>query len=128
MEYAPAELLIRDWLNTRFAPARVVTETPADLASVLPCIQVSVFGGGDDVAGIDDTNFDIDYFAADRTTARAGAESVRGALRFELPGQQLDTAFVLELLTISKPSYVPYDNPNLRRFVASYRIRLHHTL
>lgn len=127
MQYTPAESVIRNWLDARFPAARVVTETPDNLADVLPCIVVGGFGGGDDVITIDETNIDIQYFAATRTLARDGAEEVRGAMRFELPGQSTDGVFVLAVDTMSKPSWAPYDNTNVRRFIATYHVTIHDT-
>ena len=122
---ASAESLVRDWLATQFNPTRVVTELPANLGDALPLIQVTRFGGSDDVLTLDAANIDVDTFGATRDAARSLGEQVRSALRLHLPGYSTGTAGVQSVTTISAPRWVPYDNTNLRRFVASYRITIH---
>jgi hypothetical protein len=117
--------LVRGWLATQFpSPIRVVTELPADLAAT-QVIQVTRFGGSDDFITLDAANVDIDVFAATRDASRTLAEQVRTAVRLHLPGYATGGAAVQSVTTISAPRWVPYDNTNLRRFVASYRITIH---
>lgn len=120
-----AETFVRTWLAAQFpAPIRVVTELPADLGAV-QTIQVTRFGGSDDFLTLDAANIDVDTFAATRDASRTLAEQVRTALRLHLPGYATGGAGVQSVSTISAPRSVPYDNTNLRRFVASYRITIH---
>lgn len=123
--YAIAETVLTTWLKAAFPLARVVTELPANLATVVPCIQVTRFGGGDDVITLDAAHIDIDCYAVDRTTARDLAEQIRTSLRFQLPGQIVAGGTVAQVSTIAAPSWTPYDNTALRRFVASYRVVIH---
>lgn len=128
-----AESLVRGWLATQFpSPIRVVTELPADLAAS-QVIQVTRFGGSDDLLVLDTANIDIDVYAAatntvggasSRSAAETLAEQVRTALRLHLPGVSTGGGFVASVTTISAPRWVPYDNTALRRFVASYRITI----
>lgn len=122
-----AESFVRDWLATQFpAPTyRVVTELPANLADVVPLIQVVRFGGSDDIWTVDSANVDVDTFAASRDGARSLAEQVRTALRLHLPGYASAGAACQSVTTISAPRWVPYDNTSLRRFNAAYRITIH---
>jgi hypothetical protein len=120
-----AEPLVRGWLDAQFPTARVVTELPANLADVVPAIQVTRFGGSDDFITLDAANIDIDTFAATRDASRSLSEQVRAALRLHLPGYAANGAAVQSVTTISAPRWVPYDNTSLRRFVASYRITIH---
>lgn len=124
---ASAESLVRDWLATQFTDCRVVTELPANLASVVPLIQVVRFGGADEFITIDTANIDIDVFASSRTEARLISEEVRTAVRLYLPGYIGYGAggAVQSVTTISAPRWVPYDNTSLRRFTAAYRITIH---
>jgi hypothetical protein len=121
-----AESVVRNWLAGHFgAGYRVVTELPAGLGAVVavtPVIQVTRFGGSDDLLVLDDANIDVDTFDVGRDKARALGELVRSALRFDLPGVSQDGGFVAAVSTINAPRWVPYDNTDLRRFVASYRI------
>lgn len=123
--YASAESVVRGWLATQFSPTRVVTELPADLAAVVPVIQVTRFGGSDGTLTLDAANIDVDTFATTRDASRSLAEQVRAALRLHLPGYAASGAAVQSVTTISAPRWVPYDNTALRRFVASYRITIH---
>jgi len=119
-----AESVIHAWLAQEFAPTRVSTETPANLADVLPYIKVERFGGSDALLVLDAANIDVEVFAADRTAARSLAEEVRTSLRSNLPGQSVAGGFVADVATISAPTRAPYDNTAMRRFVASYRITI----
>jgi len=121
---AAAESVIRAWLAQQFPNARVVTETPADLVDVLPCIRVERFGGSDDVYTLDVANIDVDCYDATREAARSLAEDVRTALRLSAEGQSVNGALIAQVTTISAPTWTPYDNTNLRRFTASYRIAI----
>lgn len=123
--YAEAESVVRSALASAFADVRVVTELPANLGDVLPVVEVSRFGGSDDVLSFDNANVDVDVYAASRGAARTLAEQVRAYMRGQLPGQTFAGAFVLSVSTISAPMWTPYDNTALRRFNSSYRIRLH---
>ena len=120
-----AENLIRDWLAAVFPAARVVTELPANLADVLPVIQVARFGGSDDFLTLDSANVDIDTFGVSRDAARSLSEQVRSAVRLHLPGYSANGGAVQSVTTISAPRWVPYDNTSLRRFTAAYRITIH---
>lgn len=123
--YAAAETVLVTALAAQFPAARVLTETPANLVEVLPCIQVTRFGGVDDVLSFDEATLDVDVYAATRDDARSLGEQVRGYLRGELPGQTVAGAFVLRVRTLSAPSWTPHTNTGLRRFTSSYQIRLH---
>lgn len=124
MALADAELVIRTALDAEFTSARVVTETPSNLGDVLPCIQVTRFGGADDVLVLDAAHIDIDTYAATRQAAADLAEQVRTYLRLTLPGTSHGGGFVADVTTISAPTWTPYDNTTLRRFTASYRIAI----
>jgi hypothetical protein len=128
MPFAPAESVIRNWLAGYLgAGFRVVTELPADLATVVastPVAQVTRFGGSDSLPVLDAANVDVDTFGLSRAAARDFGEQVRGGLLFEMPGSVQDGAFIAAVSTINAPRWVPYDNTNLRRFVASYRITI----
>lgn len=125
-EYAEAEALLVAWLDTEFGSARVATETPSNLADVLPCIVVSRFGGlEDEVYTFDNASLDFDCYAATRAAARTLAHQVRTALRRDLPGETLGPAFVHRVQTIAPPIWTPYDNTAVRRFTYSAQIRLH---
>lgn len=124
--YVEAEQAVAAWLRTQFAGTRVVTETPADLASVLPCIVVTRFGGLEDaVYTFDNASLDFDCYAATRQAARTLAHQVRTAIRKTLPGQSIAGGFVHRTQTITPPIWTPYENTALRRFTYAAQIRIH---
>jgi hypothetical protein len=112
------------WLKSVFTAARVCTETPSNLADVLPCIQVSMFTGSADLYQFDTTSLDIDVYHATRTQARTLAYAVRTSVLHDLPGQYLLGAFVLSS-SANGPIATPYVNTNLRRFTVPVTLRLH---
>lgn len=128
---ADAETLVRGWLATQFpSPAyRVVTESPADLGAV-PTIVVGRIGGSSPVVTIDAARIDITCFdaidgTAPRQKARSLAAQVRTALMYHLPGQVTGGGAVQSVAEESAYHFVPYDNTNVRRFEATYRITIH---
>lgn len=125
MPYAEAEVVLRDWLDTAFTSARVVTETPADMTANLPVIRVQAFGGTGDAYQFDTARLDVDVFHSTRAAARTLAYQVRASLLQNLPGQYLHGAMVLSVAEFLAPIWTPYDNTNLRRFTLSVSVRLH---
>jgi hypothetical protein len=127
--YADAELLLVGWLGPTLAPSyptiRCVTDVPANLADVLPLVQVTRFGGSDDVPTLDRAHVDVDCFAATRQGAHDLAEAVRALLRFYLPGRVLSGAVIAKVITISGPAWRPWDNTDLARFGAAYALTIH---
>ena len=124
MPYPDVELMLSAWLKT-YLGVRVVTDTPSNLALVLPVVQITRYGGTDTVPGLDRATVDVDAYAANRTAAAMLAERVRYGLRFVLQGQQVGDITVSRVETIVGPSWRPYDNTALRRFGASYSLTLH---
>lgn len=125
MSVVSAEPVLVAWLTGAFPDARVVTETPADLAANVPCIRVRRIGGADEaVWTFDNPTMDFDCYAVGRAAARDLAYAVRASLRRDLPGQIVAGAFVLSCRTFSGPVWTPYDNTDLRRFTYSAEFRL----
>jgi hypothetical protein len=118
------ELWVRGLLSDAFAGvARVATETPANLADVLPVITVLRIGGRDDGVVVDSPVFDIQCFAATRAAAYQYGYQVGAVLRGARGTIRGDVTLV-DVETVSGPSSVPYDNPNVRRVVATYQLRI----
>lgn len=125
MSTVPAETVLIAWLKTAFPAARVVTETPANLADVVPCIRVTRFGGSDEyLSAFDNPTMDFDCYDVGREAARTLAYAVRASLRDDLPGQVVAGTSVVRVRTISGPAWTPYDNTNLRRFTYSAQLRI----
>jgi hypothetical protein len=129
MPYASVEKLLVAWLETHLtAEARVVTELPADLASKLPVVRVTKFGGADDVLTIDRPTVDVDCYAVSRGAAEDLAEQVRDLLRFTLRGQTVGGVTVSRTRTMVGPHWLPYDDTALRRSGASYELTIRRPL
>lgn len=93
------------------------TVTPADLQQQLPFIRVRRFGGSDDRL-TDQARVDVDYFAATRAAAWAGAEAVRQRL-ISRP-LRVGAVVIDQVTTTSGPIQVPWDDPNVRRVTGAY--------
>jgi len=122
--YADIEELIGGWLS-QACGCRVLTDLPADLQQQVPLLQINRYGGADVAPGLDVALLDVDAFGPDRSTAVTYAERARRALRFDLPNTQIGYSVFTQVLTIEAPSYRPYDNTDLRRIGATYRLTIH---
>lgn len=127
MTQVAAETVLVEWLRTAFPSVRVVTETPANLADVLPVIQVTRFGGADEyIPAFDNPSMDFDVYAATRDAARGLAHDVRDSLRGDLPGATVLGVSVVRVRSISGPAWTFYNNTSMRRFTYSANLRLHY--
>lgn len=124
VRYIDVERVLVAWLTDRLS-VRVVTDLPADLERQVPILQLARFGGDDFYPGLDAAEVDVDAYGPDRATATQLAEDARSALRFELPGTQIENAVFARVNTLQAPVFKPYDNSALRRFGASYQIYIH---
>jgi hypothetical protein len=124
MAYPDVERMLAGWLSAHLS-VRTLTDTPTNLAQILPVIQITRFGGADRYPGIDTAQVDIDAYASTRTAAAQLAEDVRYAVRFVLAGQRVGDLTVADVETINGPAWRPYDNSSLRRFGATYQFTLH---
>ena len=95
------------------------TATPPTLSASLPFIRVNRIGGPDS-RFIDTARVDVDCFAADRPTSYALAESVRQRL-LNIP-HVVAAGRIDSVVTNSGPREIPWGDPALRRFTASYSI------
>lgn len=136
---ADVEKLLTDWLPGQITGGgvRVVTELPDDLETPgnLPIVQVEEAGGtGEIVPTLDVCDVDIDVYAGPsggepaRKVARDLAEQIRAAV-VSLPRQgpiaDDNLTSVSKVVTLRKPTRMPYDDSEIRRFGASYRLILH---
>lgn len=125
--YADAEQFLLGFLEDQRPDVRGCTELPATLTAALPLWQVDRIGGSDVEPGIDQATLDLEAFAASRPAAKILAEDARELIRFKLPGYSNQFGTALRVETISGPSWRPYDNTNVRRVGATYRITIHAT-
>ncbi|GAA0423857.1 hypothetical protein [Streptomyces luteireticuli] len=124
MNWPDAEAVLVAWLASALG-VRVCTDTPADLAEVLPLLRVRRIGGTDDGFRIDHALVDVDAFGPSRVDASALAARTRAALLDLLPGSTAAGAVVTAAGTVSAPARRPWENPNVHRFGATYTLHLH---
>ncbi|WP_443705804.1 phage tail termination protein [Saccharothrix coeruleofusca] len=124
-----AEELVMALLRQAPALAPTVTQTtPPNLGDNGPVIQVLRVGGTDD--GITDRPLvEVAVFAPSYKQAIGIAEQVRqrmlgaGGTRVPTPTYP-DGVLVDRCVTATSPQEVPYDNPELRRKLATYQVEL----
>lgn len=112
------------WLADQLA-ARVLTDLPADLGSVLPVVQIERVGGDDDGIRLDRAFVDVDAYASTRQAASELLSQARSVLLAHLRGVVTEKAVFTAARTISAPARRPYENPSVRRFGATYEIFCH---
>jgi|SRR5882757_1852134 len=119
------EKVTRQWTDDYFPAARVVTETPADFDVMgnLPLIKVWRVGGGNRLI-LDQVRMSVDTFQLSRDDSRILAEQVRDAWLYKLSGSKTGGLYVTRVECTTGPIWVPYDNPNVRRFNASYTLHV----
>jgi hypothetical protein len=120
--YADAELLTVGLLAAHFPSARVTTETPNDLASILPVIWVKRSGGLLSL-GLDTAQMDIDCFAADELTVNAFAMQV--ATVMQRAAGYMALAASISAVTVRDLSWRPYIDTNVRSFGMTCDITIH---
>lgn len=103
---------------------RVVTELPEQLDQLLPVVRLATVGGGDDMFRLAETTLDVDVFGATRLDAAWWAEVAHQMLR-QLDGQQAAGIVFTRVRATVRPRWLEYDNPNLRRWQATYQLMWH---
>lgn len=119
------EALLVGWLEASIEDITASTETPADLDTQLPWLQVVSLGGPYDGFRLDRPTVDVAAFAATGPEASALAAQVQVLLHEQFARAKTGTAVVSRVQTITGPHWVPYDNHNLRRYEATYRLTVH---
>lgn len=124
MAYVDVEAMLCTYITARRG-CRTVTEIPSDLAAELPLAQVQRIAGADTIITLDQAIVDVDVFAVDRASAHVLAEQIRTDFRTNLTGYRFGGGTVALVETITGPGWLAYDNTNLRRYTASYRVTVH---
>lgn len=114
------EAVLVAWLEDNVAGVRASTETPSDLDDRLPWLQVIRLGGPYDGFRRDQPTVDISAFAATGPAASDLALQVQEALHTQLWGATTGGAVFSRVETRTGPHKVPYDNPGMRRYEATY--------
>jgi len=126
--YTDVDLLLLGWLPTVLTPApRAGVATPADPSgtySWVPFVRLQRIGGSGRF-GLDTARVNVECF--DRTYGGASslANRVRVAFETRLIGYVGAGGSVSDVVTSSAPTWVPYDDVNVSRFLASYTVVIH---
>ncbi|MEL3944876.1 hypothetical protein [Streptomyces sp. LNU-CPARS28] len=109
------------WLRARHTGVKVVNELPSTLEQVVPLLFVAhVPGGGDDgISG--EAALDVQAFAATRTAMWSLAEAAHESM-LAMRGRYAGGLAIDDVETDTLPGFVTYNNPAVRRTVASYRL------
>lgn len=109
------------WLRAQHPDVRVVNETPSDLEKTLPllCVRVVPGGGDDGVSG--ESVLDVESFAGSRTAMWQLADSAHESM-LALRGRPSGGLVIDDVTTDALPGFVTYNNPAVRRAVATYRL------
>lgn len=124
MAYVDVEQMLVGYINARRG-CKTYTELPADMLGNIPLAQVQRIAGADPIITLDQAVVTVDVFAADRASAHVLAEQIRTDFRTNLTGYRFGGGTVALVETASGPSWIPYDNTNLRRYTAAYRVTVH---
>lgn len=119
---ADGEAVTRAYLASVLA-ARVVTEIPADLTTAIDTdglVLVRGYGGGELVT-LARPVIETQAFHIGRDAARALAGDVHEQMRRHFRGW-FAAGKVSTVRTVLTPAWQPYDNTNVRRYVARYSV------
>ncbi|MDH2424736.1 hypothetical protein [Sphaerisporangium sp. TRM90804] len=119
------EALVATWIEANVDDTRGMTETPANLDTLLPVAKVMKIGGSYDGFRITRATVDVDFFDSTRDRAWSGALHVQWCLHNLFVRRRQGDAVVARVETLTDPRRLPYDNTNLRRVGATYRITVH---
>lgn len=100
------------------------TEVPADLQSRMPYIRVGRIGGADN-GRTDFPIIDVDFFAATRDVALAGAEAVRDRLTGSY--HFVNGVLIDSVTTVVGPRELVWLGMGVRRFTGTYRLETRRT-
>lgn len=119
------EAVLVAWFETNLDGVSASTETPDDLGDSLPWLQVVRVGGPYDGFRRDQPTVDIAAFADTSTAASALASQVQHLLHERFARSVTGGAVISRAETTTGPHWVPYDNPGMRRYEATYRFVVH---
>ena len=119
------EAVLIAWLEDNIEDVRASTETPHDLDDELPWLQVVRISGPYDGFRRDQPVVDVTVFAASGPAASDLALQVQHLFHEQLRGSTSSGAVFNDVETRAGPHRVPYDNPNMRRYEATYRFVVH---
>jgi hypothetical protein len=118
--YANVEAVLVAYLATVPGIQAVRVETPNDLTSLLPFVQVTRVGGGDNYI-TDSAIVDLDVIAATRDAASDAARAVHNSM-MHLRHTAVNGVLIDLVETVTGPMWVNYQDENVQRYVSSYQI------
>ena len=129
------EAVLVPWLQAQLlavysVQARVCTETPQNLADILPVVAVSRTAGGDLLHLLDRPVVDIDCFGPDRLSSALLARQVYTLMQHYLTGTvkgptPAASAVVGWVNTVKGPGWLTYQDLAVRRCNATYELYVH---
>lgn len=124
------ETVLTGWLASQLqavysVTVRTCTETPANLATACPVVQVVKSTGTDLLGILDRPVVDIDCFQPARTDAETLSAQAHDLLLHYLPGSVTGGAVFGLVNTVKSPGWMTYQDLDVRRYNATYEIYLH---
>ena len=119
------EAVLVAWIEDNVEDVRASTETPSDLDGQLPWIQVGRIGGPYDGFRRDQPVVDITVYDTTGPDAADLALQLQELFHQQLAGSTTSGAVINRVETRSGPHWVPYDNPGMRRYEATYALVVH---
>jgi hypothetical protein len=123
------ELVLNPWLSAQLlsvygVTARVASETPENLESVVPFVRLYRVTGSDKAYPmiLDQATISVDSFGADRASASQVGRQVHALLYSSAQGSAINGAAVGGVITIAGPRWLPYSDLNIRRYNATYAV------
>ena len=125
MTFAGVDPLLIGWGTSQFG-VRFALDTPADLQTVVPLVQLQTIGGPslDSFFGLVAATVSVDCFAADFAAASELAWRVDDGLHEALPGTTVDSVTFTRVRTLTIPGRRPWNDVAVRRYGATYQITL----
>lgn len=123
------ELVLNPWLVSQLASvydvtARVFSESPDDLASIVPAVRLYRITGSDKNYPmiLDQASINVDSYGADRASASQLARQVHALLITTAQGSSINGAAIGQVVTIAGPRWLAYGDLNIRRYNATYAV------
>lgn len=128
--FGDIEAVLVPWLAAQLAAVygvtvRTCTETPANLAAVVPVVAVTRSTGADVSGVLDRPVVDVNAFAADRIGASLLGRQAHLLMTRYLPGTVSAGAVIGLVNVIKGPGWITYQDLDVRRYNATYEIYTH---
>jgi hypothetical protein len=114
------------WLPSQLPGVRFLTETPADLQTVVPVVRVVRTGGvaDENAARFAAPVVTFECYANGYGAAADLADRLDAAILTKLRGQTLAGSVVTKARQVSGPTHAPYPDTLLREFVTAHELHV----